>query len=185
MLPLLPLSDITNYKNIGDWFYIVPAVIIVDLIVIFLIKYPGSPRGVKTINHWYSKFGITAVAADVFSILLGIAAARYIYTGLGLSEPIMFIAIMLLFQLAHDVFFGLAVINPIPEGHNQMIDVFKSYTAELGYQILAVDSAMMLGSAAIASFLKFLPDHYTVTNILLASYAVCYVIYTRDPTLEK
>ena len=178
----LPFADITNYKNIGDWFYIIPAVIIVDLIVIFYIKYPGSQTGLKSINHWYTKFGITAVAADVLSILLGIAAARYIYTGLGLTTPFLFIVALLLFQLAHDVFFGLAVINPIPEGHNQMIDVFKSYTSEVGVRILAVDSAMMLGSVAIASVLKFLPDHYTVAKMSLASYAVCYVIYTRNPS---
>ena len=179
------LADITNYKNIGDWFYIIPAAIIVDLLVIFYIKYPGSSKGVKSINEWYTKFGITAVAADVLSILIGIAAARYIYTGLGLTEPIMFIVILLLFQLAHDLFFGGAVINPIPKGHNQMIDVFKSYITEIGGKVLAVDSAMMLGSVAIASVLKFLPDHYTVAKMLLASYAVCYVIYTRDPSEEK
>jgi hypothetical protein len=182
---LLPLADITNYKNIGDWLYIVPAAIIIDLLVIFYIKYPGSSTGVKSINEWYTRFGIAAVAADVISILIGIAAARYIYTGLGLTEPFMFIVVLLLFQLAHDLFFGGAVINPVPKGHNQMIDVFKSYISEIGGKVLAVDAAMMLGSAAIASFLKFLPDHYAVANILLASYAMCYVIYTRDPSNEK
>jgi len=171
---------LTNHNNIGDWFYLVTAVIIVDFIVIVLAKYPGKKPyfNVKSLNIWYDRFGIFAVGSDVLSILIGICVARYIYTSFGFTQPLMFIAILVLFQLFHDLLFYVAVIQPMPAGENTMIDVFKSYGEENGAKILVADALMMVSSVAIGSVLKELPSHVTVTSLLFTLYSLCYIVYT-------
>ena len=173
--------NITDYKNTNDWFYIIPAAILVDFIVIVLAKIPGEKPyfGVDALNDWYNKFGTLAILSDVTSLLIGIAAARYIYTSLNLSNPILFIACLLIFQLFHDIFFFTAIITPIKKGHNAMIDVFKSYAKENGAKILVADALMLVGSVLTANILKGLPDHFTVSTTLITLYALCYIIYTK------
>lgn len=173
--------NISNYANNQDWFYIIPAAILVDFIVIVLAKIPGEEHyfGVNALNKWYDKFGAFAVISDVTSLLIGIAATRYIYTSLNLSSPLMFIGVLLAFQLFHDLFFFTAVITPIKKGHNAMIDVFKSYAKENGAKILVADALMLIASVLIASLLKSIPDHYTVSVSLITLYALCYIIYTK------
>jgi hypothetical protein len=175
------LETITNYKNLGDWFYLVPAVLLVDFLVILMAKYPGTNPFFKVtaLNDWYKRFGIAAVGADVLSILIGIMAARYIYTYLGLKGPLFFLLVLVLFQLCHDLFFYLCVILPIPQGHNEMIDVFKAYGRENGAKILGADALMMIASVLIGAFLKGVPNHYTVATSLVTLYSLCYALYTR------
>jgi hypothetical protein len=169
------LTNITNYQNVGDWFYLVTAVFVVDLIVIFLEKYPGLG---DSIDIWYNRFGLAAVGADVLSILIVIGVTRYFYTYMGFTNPLYFIVCLLFFQIIHDVLFYVGVIQPLPAGHNAMIDVFKSYAQENGAVILLADSMMMVGTVVIGSFLKSLPDHFTSMTALLTLYSVCYVLYT-------
>jgi len=177
------IGNITNSNTINDWFYLVPAVIFIDFIVIVLSKYPGEEPyfKVNALNDWYDKFGLAAVGSDVLSILIGIMVTRYIYTSLSLKNPLYFIGILFLFQLFHDIIFYLFVILPIPSGHNQMIDVFKSYAEENGAKVLVADSLMMIGATAVGSLLKTLPGHYTVALNFVTLYSLFYIIYTRTP----
>ena len=174
-------ADITNYKNSGDWLYLVTGATVVDLLVILMTKYPGKHPvfGVTALNDWYTRFGALAAASDILSALIGIFFARIIYAQLG-GSIVVFIGAILGFQLFHDLFFYLGVIVPLPKGGNEMIDVFKAYAAENGHAILFADAAILLGSAGIGSFLKGLPEHYTTGTLLVALYALCYVLYTRS-----
>jgi hypothetical protein len=171
------ISNITNFKNLNDWFYLIPAVILVDFITLCLEKSPYLNS--KTLDDWYNKFGLLAVSSDVLSILLVIMFTRYIYTSLNLNNPIYFIIILVAFQLIHDIFFYLAVIKPIPEGHNQMIDVFKAYSNENGANILLGDALLMLASVTVGSVLKSLPDHFTIATSFITLYSLCYILYTK------
>jgi hypothetical protein len=174
-------SDITKFSTTGDWLYLVTAVCLVDFVVIMLAKYPGRDPYFKVgqLNEWYDRFGVFAVASDVLSILIGIFFARYIYSALGLNNPLYFVAILLAFQLAHDIFFYVTVIQQLPAGHNQMIDVFKAYGAENGAKILVSDALMMLGSVGVASYLKSLPEQYTIGTLFITLYSICYSVFTR------
>jgi hypothetical protein len=176
-------SDITKFSTTGDWLYLVTAVCLVDFVVIMLAKYPGRDPFFKVgqLNEWYDRFGVFAVASDVLSILIGIFFARYIYSALGLNNPLYFVAILLAFQLAHDLFFYVAVIQQLPAGHNQMIDVFKAYGAENGAKILVSDALMMLGSVGVASYLKSLPAQYTIGVLFITLYSICYSVFTHNP----
>lgn len=175
------LTNITNYSQNGDWFYLGIGAIVVDFIVIVLAKYPGPDPyfKVKALNEWYQRFGFLAALSDIGSALIGIAAARYIYTLAEFKGSLLFIACIIGFQLFHDAFFYLAIILKLPVGENQMIDVFKKYAAENGSKILGADALILLGTAGIGSFLKSLPAHYTVSTGLLSIYAMTYILYTK------
>jgi hypothetical protein len=177
------LENITNYKNVGDWFYLATAAFVVDFIVVVLEKYPRSNTyiNINALDKWYTKFGGLAVASDVLSILIGIMVTRYIYTSLKLNNRLYFLVILVCFQIFHDLLFYTAVIIPIPKGHNQMIDVFKTYTQENGRKILLVDALMMLSTIGIGSFLKMLPSHYTIVTAFITLYSFTYILYTRSP----
>ena len=87
---------------------LVVAVIVVDLVVLFLIRYFPDFFG-KDINIWYNEFGLNAVIADVLSIVLGFLIAQVIYTSvvfphIGWSLPV-FIALLLAIQVTHDILF--------------------------------------------------------------------------------
>ena len=175
------LTNIANFNNNGDWLYLIVAVIVIDLVVILMARYPGpNPYfKVKALNDWYDRFGVVAVLGDLLSLLIGLGAARYIYTLAGLSGALMFLAAILGFQLLHDILFYVGVIRQMPSGENQMIDVFKAYATENGAKILGADALMLVASAFVASGLKSLPVHYTVSTGVVATYIMTYTLYTK------
>jgi hypothetical protein len=173
--------DISDASNINDLVFITTAAIIVDVVVIFLVKYAGDkPRfGVNALNDWYSKFGVFAVGADVLSLIIGVVAARYIYSALFTSwNPLVFILIVVLFQLFHDVFFYLSTVIRLPRGENAMIDVFQDYAKENGAWILIADAAMMISTTLLAMGMKSVPTHYTLSSLFVTLYSLCYIIFT-------
>jgi len=178
------MVSITNYKATGDWFYILPAVALLELIVIFLCKYPMNPKSqfVAILNKWYDTFGPVAVLADIMSMSIGIAGPRYIFTALGFKSILVFLALVVAFQLTHDIVFFFTVLQTLEPGHNKIIDMLRIYGTENGYKVLLGDALMMLGCVGFAYGLKSLPAHVTILVGLISVYALCYVIYTRDPT---
>lgn len=174
--------DISNANNTNDLLFITTAAIVVDVVVIFLVKYAGrSPTfGVKALNEWYSRFGVFAVGADVLSLIIGVVAARYIYSALFTSwNPFMFILIVVLFQLFHDLFFYLTTVIRLPRGENAMIDVFQDYAKENGAAILLSDAAMMIGTVVVAMGLKSLPTHVTTSTLIVTLYSLCYILFKQ------
>jgi hypothetical protein len=169
---------ITNYNQTGDWFYIVIAAIVVDFIGIVMAKYNIILNNQVSLNEWYTRFGALAAVSDITSVLIGIAAARYIYTAMGFKGVAAFVACIVGFQLLHDAFFYLAVIRPLPKGENAMIDVFKAYAAENGAMILGADALILLATAGLGSLLKDLPAHYSISTAFVTIYAMTYILYT-------
>jgi hypothetical protein len=177
------MKTISDSNAVGDIFYIFVAALVVDFLTVIITKYPGPKPyfTVKALDDWYTRFGLTAVAADVLSVMIGVVMARYIFTAFGFSPSsiLLFIAVLLIFQLCHDAFFFLAVIQPLKRGENTMIDVFKDYAIENGGKILVADALLVLGTAAGATLLKNLPFHLTATVGLVTAYALCFVTYTK------
>jgi len=170
-------ANISDYRVTSDWWYILPAIVFIDVLAIWY----GKTHTQISLNTWYTRFGIFAVIADVLSIAIGILITRYIYTLLRLTNPLYFLAILLAVQLVHDILFYQLIIQPTPLGTNQMIDVFKSYSKENGGKILIADAMMVLGSVAIGSLLKGVSSHYTVTFGFITTYVLCYLLYNKDP----
>ena len=91
-----------------------------------------------------------------------------------------FAALALGIQAIHDILFYFLVIKPIPQGHNEMIDVFKTYADEGQYKVILADSAMTLSTVFLASALASVPLHITTFIGALAMYAVPYILTTRN-----
>lgn len=180
----MQLGDITDYTDMGDWPLILLAILIIDLIVLFLTKYFPDALG-RSLNVWYEQFGLNAVISDVFIIAIGFALARYAYKYFqpvnmdGFNLPL-FMALLVGIQLIHDLIFYAFVILPIPKGHNRMMDVFKAYAQSGGGKILVADSAMMIGSAFLAMIFKEMPPHLVSFIGLFSIYTLPYILETTN-----
>lgn len=180
------LGDITIPSESEDWWYILLAILIVDVIVIFFVRLVPDVLG-KPINVWYERFGLSAVLSDVLIIAIGFYLARYAYTYFLPPEvgfnPWYFIAILVGIQALHDILFYLGVILPIPRGHNRMMDVFKDYSAG-GIKVIASDTAMMVFSALFAMMLKE-AGHEVYTGVALFTvYTLTYILETKNKFSE-
>lgn len=179
------VQDIGNYKNVYDLVYILLAVLIVEVAVIFLVRYSPELVG-QVINRWYNAFGLNAVIADVFVIFLVFMISRFVYTKFvknqyadGKWSPLKFVGTLVGVQVLHDLLFYFGVITQVPRGHNAMIDVFKDYSAA-GPRVIALDSFMMIASAGIAMLLKAQPSHLVASIGALTTYVLPYILYTKN-----
>ena len=172
--------DISNYKNNKDLFYILIAIILIDIVGIFLFRYFPKQFG-KEINEWYSIFGIFAVMSDVLVIFIGFMIARYIYTQMQWKyNPLLFIVIILFIQIIHDFVFAGFIIPAIPKGNNIMVDYFKGYIKSNGILALIADSIMVIAIAVIAMiFKKYCGDALLYFILSLTLYSLCYIIYKK------
>jgi uncharacterized protein YacL len=172
------LSDISNINNNIDLLYIITGTLIVDMIYILIAR--DTPYFGKTINEWYNRFGITAVILDVLIIVIGFIIARYSFTFFNLEfSPLLFLGVLLIVQIIHDVLLYQFVILPYPTGNNQVIDIYKKYADESGANIILVDSSMMVFSALIAMYLKDKPVHVTSTLLIGSLYIIPYFLYQK------
>jgi hypothetical protein len=175
------IANIANYRANEDWWFILPAILFVDVVVIFLCRFFPMTFG-KSINDWYDQFGLAAVLSDVMIIAIGIAIARYVYSVFFMESEgwsiYYFVALAVVVQIVHDIVFAYGVVDKIPQGHNAMIDVFKTYI-QGGPKILLADAAMIAGSIGIAAAMKNQDAHYTLSGFLVTAYALSYILYTN------
>jgi len=178
---MIELANVGNFRAVEDWAFLLPAILFVDVIVVFLVRLFPARFG-KPINDWYDEFGLAAVLSDMSITAIGIAISRYLYSYFFMEKEgwhmSYFIGLAVVVQLVHDIAFTYGVVNPIPKGVNSMIDVFKEYIKG-GPMILLVDALMVVGSIVIGAALKNQDVHYTVSGSLLAIYALMYILFTN------
>lgn len=156
-----------------DLLHISSAVVWVDFVTMALSKVFSMTR---SLDVWYQKFGIVAILSDCLVIVLGILLAQFFVPGASVTTlALTSVAI----QIAHDYLFYILVILGIPKGHNSMIDLFKSYSAEGGYKILIADALMISGTVFLGDYLTRLDDKVVTFIGLLGAYALTYILYTR------
>ena len=179
----IEFPDISNFNEVSDVLFIFFGILTVDVTVLFLARY--YKVGGKFLNEWYDQFNVLAVLADVMIIFIGFLITRYIYTQFLFQKfewnVIYFMLLLIVVQLLHDIFFYFCVIKPIPVGQNEMMDVFKSYANDLGAVILGGDAMLMIGSALVAMFYKYMPTHVFVSVSSIFVYALPYILFTRNP----
>lgn len=156
-----------------DLIEISSAVVWVDFITIALHKFFNLGR---SLDKWYSMFGIVAVISDCLVIILGIVLANIILPNASLF---MLVALSIVIQLMHDYLFYIFIILRIPSGHNSMIDLFKEYANENSWKILVADSMMIGSSVIIADWFSDMKKGVTSFIGLLGAYALTYIIYTK------
>lgn len=149
------------------------AVVWVDFITLALHK--TFDYG-KSLDMWYKQFGIVAALSDCLIIILGILIAQFLMPGLR-GLPLAGLSIVV--QMIHDVLFYIFVIKGVPQGHNAMIDLFKSYANENSYKILIADALMISGTVMLAEGFETIDKNLVIFMGLLAVYALTYIIYTK------
>ena len=168
------LQQLSNYKDLNNIPYILFGALVIDIIVIALTKSNFLGISLKT---WYNDFGLSAVIADTLILVLGIMIAQYLYTEFfSKSSPIIFLVLIAIVQLVHDVLFYIFAIQGTPKGQNKVMDLFKTYAKELSGKILGGDLVMILGSAGIAAYATTLSKPLFVFLSILAVYTVPYII---------
>jgi hypothetical protein len=175
-------ADISKL-NMSTFGVVLVATTIIEVIMLFMIRYNTQMAG-ENINIYYNKFGLDAVLADIGIIVLGIALTQLIYRNTFFPSfgwhIRLFILMLVVFQLIHDTLLYLLVITPIPEGHNSLIDLLKSYGRSGGFLILFYDACMLIGTVLIASVLYTYPVPVSIIAGTLAAYTIPYILATQN-----
>jgi len=174
--------DISEYEEVWDWLYILIGALVVDVIVIFLVRYFPAIFG-KSLNLWYNRFKLSAVLADVLVLVLGVGITRYIYSEFIYPtqdwNALYFILTSVVVQVVHDILFYVGIVRQVPYGHNGMIDIFKEYS-QGGLKIVGGDALMMAGTSIFSMVFKAAPAHLTAFIGLLTLYTLPYILETRN-----
>lgn len=174
--------DISDYHDLGDWGFLLTAAIAVEAVVIAITRFFPAFSG-KYLNLWYSRFRLTAVLQDIFSVLIGFGIARYVYTEYVYPNydwnPMYFTGLAVLVQVVHDVLFYIGVVRQVPEGQNGMVDVFKKYAQDTGYKAVIGDSAIMVGTSVGSMIIKAFPLH-AIFLALAAAYTIPYFMEVKN-----
>ena len=176
-------ADISEYEQVSDWIYIVLGAIVIEVIILFLVRYYPSIFP-KALNFWYNRFKLSAVMIDILTIMLGFGITRYIYTEFIYPtydwNPTYFTGTLTLVQIVYDVLFYFGIVKQVPRNHNAMIDTLKDYGEAAGARAIAADSVVIIGSSVASMLLKAAPPHITAMIALVAAYTIPYILETRN-----
>jgi hypothetical protein len=147
------LSDIGDYRNIDDIYTIVNSSLF-TLTLSLLATRIGNLGGFS-LNAYFDIFGIEGVLSNTMLITLIFQLARYFYTVLYAKadkswSPFVFICAVIVVQILHDVLFYYGVINLLPSGKNEMVDILKQYSKENSVPTIGGHSALLLITALVA-----------------------------------
>ena len=169
-------KDLSHFNEVNDYLPIISAALIIDMIVI--IRIVSGYINITSLNKWYNKFGLLAVIADVFSIVICIILTRFLYSFF-FSEYSIFTFILLacFIQIIHDLSFA-AFFNSIPVNQSAILDVFKDYAQEVGFTILFADALMIIGTILLGSYLATLNTNSNIIIIIISMYILPYLLYS-------
>jgi hypothetical protein len=169
-------KDISQFDNIDDYLPIITAILIVEVITIILSFTHITESNFLRI--WYKKYQLSAVLADVSLIFLGVVITRALYYYVFDEFTIVnFILLMVVVQVIHDILFYI-MITQIPKGTNKIIDILKDYADEISYWAIIGDSAMMISSALIASYLANFDANTNIIILAFYVYILQFILYT-------
>lgn len=175
------LPNISLVKDVEHLPYFLGAALLVNVLSIVMAR--GYQVGGKTLNDWYDSFGYEAITVDLVGLLLLFITGQAIYTQYVTPvygwNPVYFVVILVLLQIAYDLVLFYGVINNVPTGQNAMIDLFKRYVQENGTTALARDALLMIGSVMCAFGLLSIPTEAAAFVSLLAVYALPYVLNSK------
>lgn len=168
-------------NNVSDVTKLFFATLSLDTSVLFLTRY--ADVGGKSLNKWYDLFGLAAVLSDVTVIVIGFLIANFLYPFFfaKFSLPL-YLLLVVVVQMVHDIIFYFFVIKPMPKGENKLIDVFKEYATENGGKIIFSDAGLMLGSAAFMELYKWLSPLNASALAVFTVYCLTYILYTKRRT---
>jgi hypothetical protein len=177
-------SDITNYNNTDNYLSILNGIIFIDIIImLFVFRRIISPM---IMYKWYTEYKMYAVLGDVTSIFLVIILTRYIYSlwkrqtnsyGLTYSFGV-FLVIAIFAQLCFDTFMYI-IIQSIPLGSNQIIDIFRRYTKEGGWFIFTLDCSFTIFSILFASIFNTFTFNTNIIILISFLNMLPFIVFTK------
>lgn len=179
ILSINGVKPVSNFMNNDELLPIVTANLWVDLVIIFIamsgIIYTG-----KTLKLWYKKYRLSAVIADMFSIILGMILLRYIVYRLNIKVNLFqFILLGIGLCAIHDILFYL-FFKSVPRGSNHMLDFFKDYSKDLGYTAIIGDIILVIWAIILSSLLKNNSKKMNIITLFIGIYLIPYIIYMKD-----
>lgn len=160
----------TNYLPILN------AVLLTDILVIILLLTGFITSNV--LKKWYRNYNLSAVIADVLIIVIGIIAARWVYSHFFTSFSLWkFVIVAVMIQIIHDLSFYW-IVTHIPRGKSAIIDIFKNYGRESGFKSVLADSGMMIMSCLLAYYFSSLSLNTNIILLIIYVYLVPYLIYS-------
>lgn len=172
------LKPTINYSDKFEYIPIITANIYADLLIVFLtfsaILYSSS-----TLTEWYKKYRLSAMTADILIGVIYILIARYLVYKLKLNVSLfqfalIAVAIQLVFDFAFYLFF-----SSVPVGSNHMLDFFKRYAKESGYNALLGDSILVLFAVIISALLNEYSFDVNIISLIVSIYLIPYFIYMK------
>ena len=173
------LKPTINYNNKFEYIPIITANIYADLLIVFvtfsLILYNS-----KTLTEWYKKYRLSAMTADIIIGVLYILLARYLVHVLNINVSLFqFALIAVAVQLIFDFVFYL-FFSSVPLGSNHMLDFFKRYAKESGYNALLGDSILVLFAVVLSAFLNKQSFDVNIVSLIISVYLIPYIIYMKN-----
>jgi len=167
-------KDISNFNNVSDYVFILNGCINADLIILFLV-YHGAFKSLY-LKKWYKKYQLSAVIADVLILVIGIILARFLYKYLFNEFSIWkFTGLAVCIQIIHDFLFYF-LFNNLPVGYNSMLDFFKGYAKEVGFEAVLGDSFMMIVACLISSNFATFNLNTNIICLIISLYFFPYMI---------
>lgn len=170
--------DISKSENTNDYLPILNGCLLTDIIVIILLIIGTIDS--QVLKEWYKMYELSAVICDVLIIFIGIIISRFLYPLFFKTFSLWkFLVLAVIVQIIHDLLFYKLFSN-MKFGQNKMMDTFKKYATEVSYKAILSDSAMMISSVLIGSFLASsnIGLNTNIIILILAVYLVPYLIYT-------
>ena len=157
-------KDISHFSKTSDYLPILNGTILVEIVVLLLTL---SQTSETPLVAWYKTYRLSAVLADVLVVILGIIITRFLYPFIFEKFSIVkFIGLLLLVQT-------------IPRGKNQMLDLFKDYSKRAGITAILGDNLIVIFSALFASILANLSLNSNIVLMIFTVYFIPYFLYIQ------
>lgn len=150
---MIYLSNIGDYRNIDDVYTIITSALFT--LSLSLVATRIGNLGGFSLNTYFDLFGLEGILSNTMLITLLFQVTRYFYTILYANfdkswSPFVFICGILAVQILHDAIFYFGVINLLPTGKNDMIDILKQYSKENTITAIGGHSALLIITALVA-----------------------------------
>ena len=179
ILSNMGIKPTSNFMNDSELLPIVTANLWVDLAIIF-IAMSGLIYTGKTLKLWYKKYRLSAIIADMFSIILGMILLRYIVYRLNIKVNLFtFILLGIGLCIIHDILFYL-LFKSIPRDSNHMLDFLKIIRKDLGSTAIIGDVILVINVIILSALLNTKSKKTNVITLFIGIYLIPYIIYMKD-----
>ena len=176
----IKLGNIGDVGDIHD-IYTIASASIVGINIAIAFARLGNLGGLS-LNAFFDTFGLEGFLATMFLILIFMQLARWVYTvfytagGKREWSPFIFVCIVLLTQVVHDIFFYYGVIDKVPYGENSLVDSLKRYVTENGGQSMGGHAAFLILVSVLSMIFKEISGVLRIFISCLSLYLLPFLI---------